>query len=252
MADTPRRSRKTNAERRDESRNALLNAGADLVVKASQVNPFAALRVRQICDAAQYSTGAFYLHWENVDEYHDALSQYLLVLDGEAWETDFSAMAAIARDTAVDDPLSALFRIAESDFNSLISNPTWDAMELLMLTWGRTRYRDEAVEGFKQVDRMTARAYGLLLKRLERETRPPFTAEQVATLLQGLVEGLGLRHRVDPDSVTGTAAADKPTSLYPLGAACLLAVMTRPKGDDRDAVDLLRELLSPPPGAHSA
>ena len=57
-----------NEEARERSRAALLQAGADLLVENALRNPFAALRLRGICERAGYSTGAFYLHWATVDE----------------------------------------------------------------------------------------------------------------------------------------------------------------------------------------
>jgi len=35
-----------------------------------------------------------------------------------------------------------------------------------------------------------------------REPRPPWTWESIGTILQALVEGVGLRHRIDPASAT--------------------------------------------------
>ena len=56
-----------NDEARERSRAALLQAGADLLVENALRNPFAALRLRGICERAGYSTGAFYLHWSKID-----------------------------------------------------------------------------------------------------------------------------------------------------------------------------------------
>jgi AcrR family transcriptional regulator len=244
------RKRMSNEERKDESRAALLRAGAGLLVKSTQQHPFAALRIRGICDEAGYSTGAFYVHWEKVEQYYEALSQYLLAQDGEMWDGPFADIANAARDVSLDDPLAALLHVADQDFGSLVDHEGWDAMELFLVTWGRTRYRDEAAEGYRAVDTKTADTYAVLLERLGRRPRPPFTLEQVATLLQGLVEGLGLRHRVEPDAVENVPTSEEPASLFPVGAACLLSVMTCSDDDERDTFDVLRELLSPPTRNH--
>ena len=133
-----------------------------------------------------------------------------------------------------------MLRLAEDDFSSLLENEHWDAMELFLLTWGRTRYRDGAADGYREVDRMTAEAYGALLERLERHPREPFTLEQIASILQGLVEGLGFRHRVDPGALDGGDGAGVPASLYAVCVATLLSVMTAAPDDDRDLFTVSR------------
>src|SRR4051794_8326363 len=146
----------TNAEALRASRLSLLQAGAQLLVEEAQRSPFAALRVRALCDRAGYTTGAFYVHWDDVDGYHAALSSYLLAEDEELFAADFSTLTDLAHSTNADNPVEAVAAVANKDFELLLGNPLWDAMELFNVTWGRTRYKKAAAKGYKRVDKSTA------------------------------------------------------------------------------------------------
>ena len=60
-------------------------------------------------------------------------------------------------------------------------------------------------------------------------------------LLQALIEGLGLRAKVDIDTTDTSVCGAK--SLYAVGAACILGVLTGGTGDDADVSAILAKLL---------
>ena len=114
-------------------------------------------------------------------------------------------------------------------------------------TWGRTRLRKEAVEGYRHTDEQTAELYGALLARLGREPRPPLTIRDLGVLLQSLIEGVGLRAKIE--GVPPHAESEPDTSLYSVGVASFLAVLTRPIGDGDDVPAELNQLLQQAPQA---
>ena len=118
-----------NDESRERSRAALLQAGADLLVEGALRNPFAALRLRGICGRAGYSTGAFYLHWANVNDYYNDLAELLAADD--AFDADFSALMEATESSAGASALTAVVRVADRDLQLLVENPLYDAMELV-------------------------------------------------------------------------------------------------------------------------
>ena len=63
---------------RERSRAQLLQAGADLMLDQATQNPFAALRLRRLCEKAGLSTGAFYVHWATMEQYYDDLAEHLV------------------------------------------------------------------------------------------------------------------------------------------------------------------------------
>ena len=230
-----------NDEARERSRAALLQAGADLLVENALRNPFAALRLRSICEHAGYSTGAFYLHWNKLDEYYNALAEYLAGDEG-AFDTDFAALKEVAENSAHASTLTAITRAADRDFQLLLDSTLQDAMELLSVTWGRTRFQPLMARGARELDRKTGEVYALILARRGREPCPPLDWERIGVILQALVEGLGLRYKIDPTAVP--KSSESQLGLYATTVAALLAVLTRPIGENSDLNDAVHALLS--------
>ncbi|MGZ4201204.1 MAG: TetR/AcrR family transcriptional regulator [Thermoleophilaceae bacterium] len=230
-----RKAGKTHEASRVESRTKLLEAGVELILEHAQRNPFASLRVRTICERAGYSTGAFYVHWTDTDAFQLELGEHLL--SDAMTQEDFQTLNRVA-DEGLDRPLiEALSRLAFADLDELVKNRAWDANELLNVTWGRSRLREAGVRGYREVDRATAELYGRLLEAHGREPRPPFTMLQIAVLLQGLVEGLGLRQKIDPEALEISWRERK--SLYAVGVVALLSVLTRRRGTRAELDDVL-------------
>jgi AcrR family transcriptional regulator len=231
----------SNEQSRERSKAQLLQAGADLLLDQALQNPFATLRLRSLCAKAHMSTGAFYVHWATLEEYYDELARHLTEEDELAFQADFATLTGIAESDNGDSALAAIQELAETDLSLLVANPLWDAMELVALTWGRTHFRDQLQQGYQTIDRTTGHIYGTALSRYGREPRPPMDWDSIGAILQGLAEGLGLRHKIDATAPSSKSAA----RLYATGAAAILAVLTRPGGDHTTADEALTRLLEP-------
>jgi AcrR family transcriptional regulator len=238
-----RKAGKTHAEARERSRLAILRAGAEMLTDLALRNPFAGIRIRQLCERAEYSTGAFYAHWPNAKTYYDELSDYFM---GDMLLEDFDALKQHAQCGAEQPGAAAILDLAEEDLRVLLANEQWDAVELLNLTVARTTHRESARRGYRAVDEITSETYGLILQRLGREARPPLTDAQVGTTLQALVEGFAFRAKVDPEGIV-SSDQDHP-QLYAYSVAGLLSTLTRPRGDGRDVYEMLDEELRPTAG----
>ena len=235
-----------NEEAREKSRAALLQAGADLLVEGAMRNPFAALRLRGICARAGYSTGAFYLHWANIDDYHDDLAELLSAED--SFDADMAALMETGEDSSEASALTAIARVADRDLRLLLDNPLYDAMELLNVTWGRTRFRTQMAHGYRVFDHDTGQVYGAILAKRGREPRPPLDWDRIGAILQALIEGFTLRSKVDPAAVPPSAGTE--LGPYATAIAAVLAVVTRPAGDGASLNEAIEALLdAPDPGA---
>jgi len=231
----------SNEQSRERSRAKLLQAGADLLIDQATQNPFATLRLRSLCAKAGLSTGAFYVHWATLQEFYDDLARHLTEEDELAFQADFAALSDMAAASDGHDTLAAIQRLADNDFRLLTANPLWDAMELVSLTWGRTHYQDQLRRGYQTIDRTTGQIYGTALAAPGREPRPPLSWDTIGAMLQGLAEGLGLRHKIDP--AAATPSSQSAASLYATAATALLAVLTCPAGDRQTVDETLRSLL---------
>jgi AcrR family transcriptional regulator len=244
-----------NDEARERSRTALLQAGADLLVESALRNPFAALRLRGICERAGYSTGAFYLHWANIDEYYDDLGELLSADD--SFDDDFDALMEAAGSSAEASALTAIAHVADRDLQLLVDNPLYDAMELVNVTWGRSRFNAQIAHGYRVFDHDTGRVYGTVLAKQGREPRHPLDWDRIGAILQALLEGFTLRHKADPAAVPLSSESD--LGPYAIAVAAVLAVCTRPAGDDAPLGEALQALFeiqarppAPPDGATDA
>lgn len=230
-----------NDEARRRSRAALLQAGADLLVESALRNPFAALRLRGICERAGYSTGAFYLHWANVDDYHNDLAELLAADD--TFDDDLDALMKAVESSAQASALTAIAQVADRDLQLLVGNPLYDAAELLNVTWGRSRFNKQIAHGYRVFDHDTGQVYGTILTKRGREPRPPLDWDSIGAILQAFLEGFTLRHKADPAAVPLSTESD--LGPYAIAVAAVLAVVTRPAGDNASLDEAIQDLLGP-------
>jgi len=231
-----------NDQARARTREALLQAGADLLVEGAQRDPFAALRLRAICKRAGYSTGAFYLHWDDVAGYKHDLAQLLAADD--AFDNDMAVLEQAGQAGAETSALTAIAHIADQDLQLLLKNPWYDAMELLNVTWGRAQGKATMAHGYQRSDQDIGRVYGTILAGRGREPRPPHDWDSIGAILQALIEGFTLRHKVDP--AAGALPSEADLGLYATAVVAVLAVVTRPAGDDANFSEAAAALLDGP------
>ena len=231
-----------NEEARERSRAQLLQAGADLMLDQATQNPFAALRLRRLCEKAGLSTGAFYVHWATMEEYCTDLAEHLTQDRELAYQADFASLSDLAGKCAGQDAAAAVARLAKRDLETVVGNPLWDAMELVNLTWGRTRFPDELKRAYATIDRATGQIYGSVLAEHRREPRPPLDWEGIGAVIQALVDGFGLRYKIDP--AVPLASPEPAFDLYAMAVAAVLAVLTRPAGDDAGTDKTIQGLLN--------
>lgn len=228
-----------NEEARDRSRAALLKAGADLLVEGTLRNPFAALRLRGICERAGYSTGAFYVHWPNIDGYFEDLAALLTAAD--SFDADMAALQEIGERDPDASTFTTIVDVADRDLQLLVDNPLYDAMELLNVTWARTRFREQSAHGYRAFDHDIGQAYGSILAGRGREPRPPLDWDRIGAILQALVEGFTLRCKVDPTAVPYSTESN--LGPYATAVTAVLAVVTRPVGDEASVCEAMQALL---------
>ena len=231
-----------NDEARERSRAQLLQAGADLMLDQATQNPFAALRLRRLCEKAGLSTGAFYVHWATMEQYYDDLAEHLTQDRELAYQADFASLSDLAGKCAGQDAAAAVARLAKRDLETVIGNPLWDAMELVNLTWGRTRSPDELKRAYATIDRATGQIYGSVLANHRREPRPPLDWDGIGAVIQALVDGFGLRYKIDP--AVPLSSPEPAFDLYAIAVAAVLAVLTRPAGDDASTDETVQGLLN--------
>lgn len=242
-----------NAETSFETRRRCLEAGAELFfTRQKREDLFHQLDVEDVANHAGITRGGFYYHWDTKDDFEADLVEYLLS-EGDIFEEDFRRLRREVESTGGLDPLSAIARTAAVDISTVDSSKVWAAMELLAI--GYTKHVDKyaaiAREGYRGIDEATwSDVYGQVMARARRTPRPPFTGPEIGMVLQALVEGTGIRHLFDrgllsdPSRLTAEAMHNE-YGAYPLAAAALLGIFTKPAegGDDRTVAEVISDMF---------
>jgi AcrR family transcriptional regulator len=185
----PRR-RLTQSEAREQTRKALLAAAAEVFARKG----FAGASLEEIAEVAGYTTGALY--------YHFASKQELFVeLMRAGWERRTANWAGAAARVVADeaaDPYAELSRMlvqraTRSDESGPLQGEFWlyalrnpDAMAVVA-----EQLREQAAGVRPAVEALMERA----------GTAPGISADELATVILALFQGLARRRRMDPDSV---------------------------------------------------
>lgn len=180
----------TQGERRAETRQRLLDAAAELFAERG----IEAASVDAIAERAQRTSGAVYDHFESKDGLLFALL--------EGWVDDVAVAigAEVATATTLDERLASLWR-------NVTSPPSRDDRWLLLEheMWSYAARHEEARE-------QLARRYNVFWEGLEGalaewdDGRPGDAGRRVGPALVGLLLGLEMMRRVDPDALTDEMA----------------------------------------------
>ncbi|MCA9565128.1 MAG: TetR/AcrR family transcriptional regulator [Myxococcales bacterium] len=211
---------------REQTRNALLEAGAHLLAHERRGRfAEARLRVADVVSEAQLSSGAFYDHFKSLDNYMRELLKHLLSPDRYAVE--FADIRSAFSQTKGSN-VQRFAAMADTDLETLLANPYWTTQASYALA---VEPHSEASSflrhQYTMCDDQTVNAYFPALEAIGLETTPEVSPEVVAQLLQALVEGIALRAKVDP-SVAQKDSGCKGLSLYALGAAAIVSALTQP------------------------
>ena len=187
--------RLTRAEKRAQTRQALLDAAREVFVRRG----YSAASVEEIAETAGYTRGAFYSNFDSKGEL------FVELLEQSGFER-YREMARSRLEQDAREPLRAtgeelaeFTREAEGHWAFKL----W--LELLSQAARDSGFRKLASRFWRETRDLTAE---LVAREHERSgTPPPADPRAIATALIALDIGLALQHLVDPDDV--------PLSLYP-------------------------------------
>jgi AcrR family transcriptional regulator len=177
----------TQKERRELTRTALLDAGARLFAERG----VAESSVDAIAEAAGRTSGALYDHFGS--------KEGLLFALLEGWVDDVAAVitAELVNTTSLPQRMAALWRNVS---DPAVGNGRWIALEHEL--WSYAARNESARE--RLVERYRAAFEGLDILSTEDAHGPPAgtTEREIGPAVLGLVLGLEMMRRVDPDAVS--------------------------------------------------
>lgn len=237
--------------RGSETRAALLAAGAEEFHRLTLAELLGALGPTRVTRAAGLaSQSAFFHHFGDQASWAEELARHFLRRGGEL-DLIADTVTESVRDLAASfnlgerpDWTEGLRSLADLDWTLLRDDPAATA-RLLALWLAREQPLMSPAPGERCVGDLVAGTYDRyhgalqvvyeqLISAWGRKVRSEFTVAQIATVLSALVQGLAIRHAVDPAAV--------PDDLFGKVVTRLVPVMTTDKLDRSSAEEHLARL----------
>lgn len=183
-----KRCRLTRAEKKAETRASLLEAAAEVFAARG----FQAASVDQVAEAAGFTKGAVYAHFESKEDL------FLAVLDER-----FAGRVAEVRDV-LDEPLElgAQAREAGQGFMAYLdADPRW--APLFFEFWAHAVRNPDVATKLVPRYRAVREAVAEAIERRGRELghEPPIPAGDVAAMTFAMANGMALEHALEPEAV---------------------------------------------------
>jgi AcrR family transcriptional regulator len=221
------------------TRDALLEAGADLLAELTAVQLVAALRTREIARRAGVSPPTFFHHFPTVEAYAQALVEHVFTPAGTGLK---GVVTTGLRDVAEQHALPAAQSIAyhTRDLHMAANDPR-GKVRLGLWALGGPMAAEAHRRFLDEVDRQLLPQAQAFHAAWGREVRPPLDLQSYLALQLAILSGAAVRHLSDPTVMT--------PERYSRAAAALSMVLLRPVGDRRTMDDRLAEMnYAPAPG----
>jgi AcrR family transcriptional regulator len=237
-----------NAEARERTRQALLDAGAALLREMPVDELLSQVKVKDVARRAGLTPGAVYHYWENQEAFRLALLERILEPARFRVQGELEGLvAAIGReaDRPGEMTLRGMTRIGgRENFDSALRNASTSQLQFSL--WAK--HDDDQVASllrdlYRSGTTDIVSLYEQVVAAAGRRFRPPFDAGSLAVVLTALVEGLVMRRVVDPDAVPDDLTSvprmlgepedpgEGPWDLFSTAAYFLAGAMTEPATD---------------------
>lgn len=194
--------RLTRAERKAETRSALLEAAATVFARRGMQQA----SIDEVAEHAGYTKGAVYAHFESKEEL------FLAMLDDRFARHAEEIDDLLASDAEPEDQA----RMGAANFIDLISSdPEWERLffEFSAYAARNENFRRELVARRRQLQERMAELFWRRAEELGVE--PPFPMEEIARMTFAMADGIALQKLLDPESV--------PDEMYPTMLATFFA-----------------------------
>jgi AcrR family transcriptional regulator len=211
-----------NAQSREETRQALVDAALQLLQESGPGLTLDSLKIRDICKRADgRTTGAFYGIWSGMADFtrdlvvriaeHEARSPGAGPILGDLKNVRSVVRRGFARG---DDVTEVLRDAAAEDLAQLCRNPVWPTqVEAVLRHRGNPEVSAACRQAFLAADELTGDVYSELLSKGGLTLRAPFTSRDLGVVLQALVEGFALRSIVDPEHSQSVEVMSYPSAV---------------------------------------
>lgn len=213
------------------TREALLDAGTNLLARASRDQFARVLTVGAVSAEAGRARQTFYRYWETQADYVEDLVHYITDPRRSPSSDRLAALSGEAERLDTDDPAAEVRRMSGRTFERFTGDPAQAARSLLLTVHPNDELvADRVRDLYRANDAAAADGFRAIGATLGIEPRPPFTHETVALLFNALRSGLLLHLGLDPDRV--------PDSFFGDVMVAVTDGVTRRVDDPSDDVDV--------------
>ena len=206
--------RLTRAERKAETRSALLEAAATVFARRGMQQA----SIDEVAEHAGFTKGAVYAHFKSKEEL------FLAMLDDRFARHAEEIDDLLASDADPEDQA----RAGAANFIDLISSdPEWERLffEFSAYAARNENFRRQLVARRRQLQERMAELFRRRAEELG--VQPPFPMEEIARMTFAMADGIALQKLLDPDSV--------PDEMYPTMLATFFAGV-RAAVEEKEAV----------------
>ena len=216
-------------------RRRLVELGMEAVRRQPTGNALDHIRAEDVARRLDLTIGAFYHYWESQDDYRDDLLDALLAADRYRDPTEVADQArAVASAPTFDEGIARATGWYWSVTGSHPANPVQIGFHALDDPYIASRLAEET----RALRSPWATVLDALLTRFDRRLRAPLDHEVVVLGMSAALDGLIVRHGLDP---CGLGPDDE--GWTPWGRTCqaLIAAASAPVDDDRDLAETARD-----------
>ena len=217
-----------------DSRDALIDAGIELVVAQRWQDLGSAVSTRAITERAGVTTGSFFHHFRNRAHFAEAMA----TRDVELWLANAQRLTGDLETSAIGGGPAGMRSVAEADWAAIERDELISGLHSLLWVGRQQPLGDDTAvtagevlgDAYRSLSEAVLPTYRQALGELGREMLPPFQLDDLAVALTAVADGLQMRHGVDPGSVRDGLYADL--------IAALVIALTRPIGEQADGAEL--------------
>jgi AcrR family transcriptional regulator len=221
-------------------RRRLVDLGVAAALEDPTGNALDHIRADDVVARLDLTVGAFYHYWSSQDDYRDDVLEALLAADRYV---DTTSIADQVGGFESADTLDEAIRATTSWYWSLTAGHPENRVLFGLVTIGDPYLAPHLVATTIAQRTPWEMVLDALLERFDLRLRPPLDTGLVVVGLSALLDGLIVRHGLDPK---GLGRGEDGWTAWGRATRALLTAATAPAGDDRDLFTAARTSLGAP------
>jgi AcrR family transcriptional regulator len=208
----------------------MLDAGVRLWKNDDVATTFGGISVSRVAKEAGTTRATFYSHWSTTAEYLMALLSDLDRRRSTGYSAEVEEQIAKIQNPGTDI-LARFIAACNVQLAQSLADPTLSVRLGFISKLDDPAVAEELRLLYRAHEDDTQELNTQIKTHWGREPRPPFTEERIHGLFRALLDGVTIRHLIDPERM--------PQDSFGIAGAMLMMIATRATDDPRDLDDML-------------